>query len=250
MLGGSGSNRRPPWSGHSDEISEAGTLVPTPPRSPPVMGHDVSDAETDEEVDPRLQALEANPKILDTLERLSARVDYPRRISFSDQAPPSERSEDPTLISGVDRLIARLNATDQENEARTPERLHSTAPSLPRGRPRSRSVATPRFASLPPSPPSSAGPAAPRPATWRGSSAQTGRRNATQRPGPWVASWEGRVTHGGHQPAGCGGDLPSVYGLRRALGEIHCEADWLKPGASKASVWKSKITWALLDECV
>lgn len=107
---------------------EAGTPVPTPPRPPRLCGHDASDAETDEKVDPRIQALESNQKrILEALDRLSSRVEAPRRVTFADQVPLSERVEATVLLSGVDRLIARFNAHEKTVTADTSPSGASTA---------------------------------------------------------------------------------------------------------------------------
>ena len=118
--------------------------VPSPgptPRSPRVVGADVSDAESGEEVDPRLKAMEEKQeqmfsmlsRMQDGLGRergsgssVSASSGPPtprgaRTVHFnigtpsasSPSAPPSSLESDPELMSGVERLLSRLKASDQ-----------------------------------------------------------------------------------------------------------------------------------------
>lgn len=292
---GSGSSRRSMGSRPVDEITEVDTPIPTPPRSLRVVGHDVSDAETDEEVDPRLQALEADPrKILDSLERLSARVDHPLRVSFSDQAPLSEWAEDPTLISGADRLIASLNATDQVFSGAAPDSAAATTGSpvasasavSPPGTPASRvSREIEKLENEARNPRETAldhlrryqemtafkigGDAKVRVVpSFIAKLYRTGRTAVremeefarskglekchTAAELPTLALIADRLLGGSSEMEVI--NMPAVeaicsrmYGLTRALEDVHCEADWLKP-QSFPGKWRSKIKWALLDE--
>ena len=100
--------------------AESEATPPRSPRSPRVMGADISDAESTEEVDPRLRTLEENQnRILELLTRgqgappgLSPKG---KTVHFDIASPAASRSSldsDSELMSGVDRFISRLNAAE------------------------------------------------------------------------------------------------------------------------------------------
>eukprot|EP00972_Heterocapsa_arctica_P032103 4730284-Heterocapsa_arctica.AAC.1 len=83
------------------------------------MGTDVSDAESTEEIDPRMRTLEENQaKMMDMLSRLPGQgtmsgLPTPRgkAMHFDIGSPPGLES-DSEMMQGVEQLIARLNAAD------------------------------------------------------------------------------------------------------------------------------------------
>ena len=116
--------------GRSDNAAKNGSH--SPPLSPREGGTDASDAESEEDIDPRLKSvIEGQRDMMATLQRLTARLDAPpaaseagRSTSYSVPTTPPQRCSppspapfvsldaDPVLAAGVEGLLARLTASE------------------------------------------------------------------------------------------------------------------------------------------